>query len=342
MKSLKKISSIFVAICIMLNVFCFVSAAPVSEEEVKQYLNGIQFTDANTRNKKALSEYPDVVNVVTALLLDLKVEQGDFNTSEANRLGYHLNNPAINDVDNPKSLLNGLLHVIGMVRFVSNYSAPDGCAADMDYQGVIGYIKESNGNKKKRFYWINKNKAKEYVKSLIDGKVAIQDNDYDSLFLKHTEEIIIKYFGDAETVLNDEGLFAKFVQSIIEIMKDDTIGLNLSENGFTKKASAKRAEAVSDYKKMGQYLVKSIFGHKGLEEGKDYEVSYDEETGYIKEIKNLSKEKSKDVSSAASESNDSAHAQLMNNVFIVACILLAVIVIAAAVIVVYALIKRKR
>lgn len=93
---------------------------------------------------------------------------------------------------------------------------------------------------------------------------------------------------------------------------------------------------------MGQYLVKSIFGHKGLEGGKDYGVNYDEETGYIEEIKNLSKEKSKDVSSAVSESNPSAHDQLMSNVFVVACALLAVIFMAAIVIVVYALIKRKR
>lgn len=140
------------------------------------------------------------------------------------------------------------------MQFVSNYSAPDGCAADMDYQGVIGYIKESNGNRKKRFYWINKNKAKEYVQSLIDGKVAIEDKDYDSLFLKHTEEIIIKYFGDAETVFNDESLFAKFVQSIIEIMKDDTIGLNLSENGFTKKLPLKGLRRLVITKKWGNIL----------------------------------------------------------------------------------------
>lgn len=342
MKLLKKISSIFIAVCLMLNVFAFVGAAPASEAEIRQYLNGIQITDATTKNKKVLSEYPDVVNVVTALLLDLKVEQGDFNASDINKLGYFLQNPSLDGVDNPKYVINGLLNVIGMVQFVSGYSVPDGCASDMDYQGVIGYVKESNGNKKKRFYWINKNKAKEYVKSLIDGKVAIQDKDYDSLFLKHTEEMIIKYFGGTEAVFGDDGLFAKFVQSIIEIMKDNTIGLQLSEYGFTKQPSEKRVEVVSDYKKMGQYLVKSILGHKGLEEGKDYEVSYDDETGYIKEIKKLSSEKSKDESSSVSESSPSMKDQLMKNVFIVACVLLVVIVIAAAVILVYALIKRKR
>ena len=56
----------------------------------------------------------------------------------------------------------------------------------------------------------------------------------------------------------------------------------------------------------------------------------------------MSSEKSKDESSAVSESGPSDQDQLMKNIFIVACILLVVIVIAAAVIVVYALIKRKR
>lgn len=342
MKLFKKISSMFVALSLMLSVISFVSAAPASEAEVRQYLNGIQITDSNTKKKKSVSEYPDVVNAVTSLLLDLKVEQGDFNTSDIKRLGHFLNNPSLDGVDNPKFVLNGLINVICMVQFVSDYSLPDGCASDMDYQGMIGYIKESNGNKKKRFYWINKNKAKEYVQSLMDGKVAIQDEDYDSLFLKHTEEIIIKYFGDTEAVFSDEELFAKFVQSIIEIMKDNTIGLQLSEYGFTKQASDKRAEAVSDYKKMGQYLVKTILGYKGLEEGKDYELVYDEETGYIKEIKKAASKESKVESSSVSEDSNSAHAQLMNNVFIAACVLLAVIVIAAAVFVIYALIKRKR
>ncbi len=342
MKLLKRISSVFIALSLILSVVCFVSAAPASEAEVKQYLNGIQLTDSVTKNKKAVSEYPDVVNVVTAVLLDLKVEQGDFNTSDIKRLGYSLKNASLEGVDNPQFVLNRLLNTVCMVEFVSGYGAPDGFAADMDYQGVIGYVKESNGNKKKRFYWINKNKAKEYIQSLIDGKVAIQNKDYDSFFLKHTEEIIVKYFGDTESVFSDDELFATFVQSIIEIMRDDTIGLQLSEYGFTKQASEKRAKAVSEYKKMGQYLVKNILGHKGLEEGKDYEIVYDEETGYIEEIKKLSSEKSKDESSSVSESSPSVQDQLMKNVFIVAFILLVVIVIAAAVIVVYALIKRKR
>lgn len=340
MKLLKKISSVFIALSLMLSVVCFVSAAPASEAEIRQYLNGIQITDVNTRNKKAVSEYPDVVNVVTAVYLDLKVDQGDFNTSDIKRLGYYLKNPSLDGVDNPQYVLNGLLNTASICELVSKYRVQS-FGADMGYSGLIAYIKDNNDKGKKNFYWINKENSKKYIQSLIDGKVSIDPSDYDDLFLKSAEQAVVKYIGDVDALFSDDAVASKFVESILKIIKNDT-GLTLGETEFKREASSKRTEAVDDYKKMGKYLVKNTLETKGLEEGKDYEIVYDDETGYIKEIKKLSSEKSKDESSAVSESGPSDQDQLMKNIFIVACILLVVIVIVAAVIVVYALIKRKR
>ena len=211
----------------------------------------------------------------------------------------------------------------------------------MDYSGLIAYIKDNNDKGKKNFYWINKENSKKYIQSLIDGKVSIDPSDYDDLFLKSAEQAVVKYIGDVDALFSDDAVASKFVEAILKIIKNDT-GLTLGETEFKREASSKRTEAVDDYKKMGKYLVKNTLETKGLEEGKDYEIVYDDETGYIKEIKKLSSEKSKDESSSVSESSPSMKDQLMKNIFIVACILLVVIVIAAAVIVVYALIKRKR
>lgn len=346
MKLIKKIGSIFLALSIMFAVVGFASAVPATEDEIKQRLNSMQIKDAKNNKTVAVKDYPDTVNVITKMLLDLKVEQSDFeNTSQIGSsgygLGYLMKDPTMNECENEKDLLSGLLYMITMSGYASKNSFPDGCAQDMDYSGIIANLQESNGNKKKRFYWINKETSKQYIKSLLDGTAAINESDYDSLFLKHTEGIIANYFDGIDNVFSNDELFSKFVQSIIEVIKDNTIGLQLSESGFTKQASAKRADAVNDYKKIGQYLVKNILGYKGLEEGKDYEVVYDSETGYIKELKNLASKESKSSSSAVSE-NISAHAQLMNNVVIVVCILLAIIVVAAVVIVIFALIKSKR
>ncbi len=345
MKIIKKISSIFIALSLIFTVVGFASAAPAAEAEIKQRLNAMQIKDAKANKTVEVKNYPDCVNVITKMLLDLKVEPSDFeNTGQISGsgygLGYLMNNPIMDGCEDEKQLLNGLLYMVTMSSYASKNSFPDSCAQDMDYSGIIANLKEgSNGNMKKRFYWINKEKSKQYIKSLLDGQVKIDEKDYDSLFLKHTEEMIANYFGGIENIFSDDELFARFVQSIIEIMKDGTIGLQLSENGFTKQASAKRSDAINDYKKMGQYLVTKILGFKGLEEGKDYEVVYDKETGYIKELKNLKKE-SQSSSSDASKDN-SAQAELMKNVFIVACILLAIIVVGAIVVVIFALVKRK-
>ena len=339
MKIMKKISSIFLALSIMFSVVVFASAAPATEDYIRQRLNGMQIKSSKTNKTLAVKDYPDAVNVITKMLLDLKVEQSDFeNTSQISAssdygLGYLMKDAVMEECENEQQLLGGLLYMITMSSYASKNSCP-GCAKDMDYSGIVAELKEGNGNKRKRFYWINKEKAKQYIKSLLDGQVKIDEKDYDSLFLKHTEGIIANYFGGIDNVFSDDALFSKFDQSIIEIMKDDTIGLQLSENGFTKQASEKRADAVNDYKKMGQYLVKNILGSKGLEEGTDYEVVFDKETGHIKELKHL---KSNDVSSVSSEDN-SAHSQLMNNVFVVVCILLAVIVVAAVVTVIVVLV----
>lgn len=345
MKLVKRISSIFLALTIVLTVVGFASAAPATENEIKQRINGIQIKDSKTNKKVAVKDYPDVVNVITKMLLDLKVEQSDFeNTSQLTTsgygMGYLMKDPIMEGCENEKDVLNGMLYMISRSQYVSKNHFPDGCAKDVDYSGIIANLEEGNGNKRKRFYWINKDKSKQYIKSLLDGQVAINESDYDSLFLKHTEGIIANYFDGIDNVFSDDELFTKFVQSIIEVMKDGTIGLQLSEKGFTKQASDKRSDAVNDYKKIGQYLVTKILGSKGLEEGKDYEVVYDSTTGYIKELKNLASKESKASSSVASEEG-SAHSQLMNNIFIVVCILLAVIVVGAVIVVIVVLVKRK-
>ena len=340
-KLVKRISSIFLALTIVLTVVGFASAAPATENEIKQRINGIQIKDSKTNKKVAVKDYPDVVNVITKMLLDLKVEQSDFdNKKPVVGLGAYIENAIMDSCQNEKDVLSGMIYMISMSQYASKNHFPDGCASDEDYSGIIANLEEGNGNKRKRFYWINKDKSKQYIKSLLDGQVAINESDYDSLFLKHTEGIIANYFGGIDNVFSDDELFAKFVQSIMEVMKDGTIGLQLSEKGFTKQASAKRSDAVNDYKKIGQYLVTKILGSKGLEEGKDYEVVYDSTTGHIKELKNLSSKESTASSSVSSEDN-SAYAQLMNNVFIVVCILLAVIVAAAVIIVIVVLVKRK-
>ncbi len=345
MKIVKKISSIFIALSLMLTVVGFVSAAPASEADIRQRLNAMQVKDEKNNRMVAVKDYPDVVNVITTLLLDVKVDQSDFENksqltgSSGYGLGYLMKDPIMRECENEKQLLGGLLDMVTRSSYASKSHFPDGLGRDMDYSGIVGNIKEGNGNTKRRFYWINKEKSKQYIKSLIDGQVKIDERDYDSLFLKHTEGMIANYFGGIENVFSDDELFAKFVQSIIEVMRDTTIGLQLSESGFTKQASDKRSDAVNDYKKMGQYLVTKILGSKGLEEGKDYEVVYDKETGYIKELKNLSK--GSQSSSSAASTDNSAHAELMNNVLLVVCILLAIVVIGAIVVVIVALVKRK-
>lgn len=91
-----------------------------------------------------------------------------------------------------------------------------------------------------------------------------------------------------------------------------------NEKMVTMVSTGTSGEANS-YKKLGQNVVTKTLEYKGLAEGKDYEIVYNEETGYIKEIRKVS-----------------------NNFLILVSIFLAVVAIAAVTILIVVLSRKKR
>lgn len=359
MKIIKKISSIFIALVITIITISLASAAPASKEELRTYLKQIPIghpEEYDAKNMPTLEKYPKVVDALAQLFVDVKADSDDFDRYDKNKMAAKLySNRIKKDVLESNSRYKNMLvflpyvSVLDNYKFTSDYKYID----DQSPYGPMHFcympkIIDRNGNEKFDFIWVDKDECKKTVKQMMDGTFDINENifwkgkfkndDHDLLFLKHVQDAAIKYFGDIDSFFNDEEFSTIFFKTIFEVITDNgkTPG---NDQKMISIVSSNNSAAISDYKRLGKDIIKKSLGYRGHEEGKDYEIVYDKETGYIKELKNLAK--GSQSSSSAASTDNSAHAELMNNVLVVVCILLAIVVISAIVVVIVALIKRK-
>lgn len=362
MKLLKRTCSFLVACCIMLSVVCFAGAVSVPEGALREFLEQFPVGSDeayNSDNKPRLRQYPKATDALVQFLLDVKVDYADIDIENDNSLASKLYSIRIKreylESGSPWTEMFVFLQLASAAdgyKFVSNYKF-DRSQSSFDPLHFCCRLKiiDNNGNEKIYFRWIDKEKCKTTVKQMMDGTFDVreipifgdyfQKNDRNLLFFKHIQDAVIKYFGDIDSFFNDDEFSTRFFRTMLEESANSGKSSVGNEKMVTM-VSASESESGKTYKQLGYDIVTKALEYKGLTEGKDYEIVYDESTGYIKELKKLSGTKSQASSSVASEDISSAQAQLMNNIFIAACILLAVIVVTASVIVVYALIKRKR
>lgn len=356
MKIIKKISSIFIALSLMLTVFGFASAAPLEEEKVKAAVGAFQIGDPSVYGSTGgprLREYPKVVDALSNLLLDVKVELDDLNCERTGSLGDKLLLTYVN-----RNILTSGSRYLNMLIFLSYASVLNNCKFISDYKYIYDQssygpmhfcympkIIDRNGNEQFDFIWVDKDECKKTVKQMMDGTFDINENifwkgkfkndDHDLLFLKHVQDAAIKYFGDIDSFFDDEEFSTIFFKTMFEIITDKG-----KSPGNDKKmisiVSSNSSAAISDYKRLGKNIIKKSLEYRGHEEGKDYEIEYDDSTGYIKTIKKLS---NKDLKNGAVSVNDAV--QIMSAMLIFAFIFLALIVIAAVVVIVVVLAKKR-
>ena len=89
MKILKRISSIFIALSLMLTVVGFASADSISKEDMRTYLN--QFpaglpSDYDAKDMPTLKQYPKVVDALAQLFVDVKADSDDFDLYDKNKM----------------------------------------------------------------------------------------------------------------------------------------------------------------------------------------------------------------------------------------------------------------
>ncbi len=339
MKLLKKFGSIFIAVCLMLNVFVFVSAARVSEGTLREFL--AQFPLGNDEeyssgSKPCLRQYPKANDALVQLLLDVKVDDVDIDVENDNSLASRLYSIRVDkkylESGSPWIEMFIFLHLTSAAdgyKFVSNYKF-DRAHSSFDPLHFCCKPKfiDNNGNEKVYFRWIDKEKCKETVKQMMDGTFDVREipllgnyfknDDRNLLFFKHIQDAIIKYLGGIDAFFNDDELSTKFFSTMLEESSKSGKSSFGNEKTVTMVSTGK-SEEVNSYKKLGQDIVTKTLEYKGLAEGKDYEIVYNEETGYIKEIRKVS-----------------------NNFLILVCIFLAVVVVALAVVLIVILTKKKR
>lgn len=356
MKSLiKKIGSVLIALFITLSVVGFAGATRVSTEELQKFLKQFPMGDPevyNSSNMPYLKQYPKVVDALSQLLIDLKADSDDFDTSNKDSLATKLysyrikqNFLELNSRYKNMLIFMGYVSVLDDYKFVNNYRYKE----DKSLYGPLHFcymsrIIDSSGNENFNFYWIDKQECKEIVKKMMNGTFDINENlfwkdkfkndDHDLLFLKYTQDAIIKYFGDIDSFFDDEEFSTKFFRTMFEIITDNGKSPG-NDQKMISTVSNNKAEAVNDYKKFGHSIIKRTLEYRGQEEGKDYQIEYDETTGYIKSIKKLSSKDLKNGSVAVVS-------QFMNSILLVACVFLALIVIAVVVILVVVLTNKKR
>ncbi len=356
MKILKRISSIFIALSLMLTVVGFASADSISKEDMRTYLN--QFpaglpSDYDAKDMPTLKQYPKVVDALAQLFVDVKADSDDFDLYDKNKMTAKLySNRIKKDVLESNSRYKNMLvfsayvSVLDNYKFTSDYKYID----DQSPYGPMHFcympkIIDRNGNEKFDFIWVDKDECKKTVKQMMDGTFDINENifwkgkfkndDHDLLFLKHVQDAAIKYFGDIDSFFNDEEFSTIFFKTMFEVITDNgkTPG---NDQKMISIVSSNNSAAISDYKRLGKDIIKKSLGYRGHEEGKDYEIEYDDSTGYIKTIKKLS---SKDLKNGAIDINDAL--QIMSSMFIFAFIFLAVLVVAAVVVIVVVLAKKR-
>ncbi len=360
MRLLKKISSVFIALSLMLSVVCFVSANTASKSFflrsfLRENLENLPIgnpEEYDSNNMPYLGEYPKVVNALSQLLEDMKVDGDEVNTNNKDSLAAKLYLYRIkqNFLELDSRYKNMLIYMayVGILEdynFVSGYKLPK----DRQLYGPLHFcymplIVDDNGKEKLEFYWVDKEECKQTVKQMMDGTFDIKENyfwkdkfkndDKDLLFLKYTQDAIIKYFGDIDSFFNDEDFCTKFFMTMFEIITNNGKSPG-NDQKMISIVSSNKDDAVKDYKKLGHDIIKKSLEYRKHEEGKDYEIEYDETTGYIKSIQKLSNKNLK-------FDGTTVVFQLMNNILIVACVFLALVVMAVVVILIVILSKKNK
>lgn len=353
MKVLKRIVSIFLALSIVFTFVGFAGATSVSKEELQKYLNKLPIghpEDYDSSNMPYLEKYPKVVDALSQLLLDVKADSDDFDVNNKDKLAYKLYSRRIKkeyiELDSRYKnmiIFMGCISVFYDYKFDSNYKIANPSLYGPMHFCYMAKIIDNSGNEQLNFYWIDKEECKKTVKQMMDGTFDINENyfwkdkfkndDHDLLFLKYTQDAMIKYFGDIDSLFDDEEFSTKFFKSMFEVITDNGKA-SANDQKMISIVSADKNEAIKDYKRLGHDIIKKSLEYRGHEEGKDYEIEYDDTTGYIKSIKKLS---NKDLKNG----NIEVVVQLMNNVVIIAFIFLAIIVVAAVVIIVVVLAKKR-
>lgn len=360
MRLLKKISSVFIALSLMLSVVCFVSANTASKSFfsksfLRENLGNLPIgnpKDYNSSNMPYLREYPKVVNALSQLLEDIKVDGDEVDTNNegglVNNLCLYRFNKQFLELDSRyKNMLIYMVYVERLedCNFKSDYKlSPDRHLCSPLHFCDMPVIVGDNIKEKFGFYWIDKEECKHTVKLMMDGTFDIKENyfwkdkfkndDQDLLFFKYIQDSIIKYFGDIDSFFDDDDFCTNFFKTMIETTTDNGKS-PWDDQKMISLVSSNKTEQINDYKKLGHDTIKKSLEYRGHEEGKDYEIEYDETTGYIKEIKKLSNKNLKfDGMTVVS--------QLMNNLLIIACVFLALIVIAIGIILIVVLSKKNK
>lgn len=355
MKLLRRMSLILVSACIMLSVVCFASATSASKENLKTFLKQLPLGNSdsyNSSNMPYLEQYPKVVEALSQVFLEAKADKADFDTdskdSLANKLySYRINKNILESNSRYKNMLIflGYVSVITDHKFVSKHTYVKG---EFLYGPLhfccMPLVTDSNGNKTFYFQWVDKEQCKETVKKMMDGTFDIKENifwkdrfkndDSDLLFFKYTQDAIIKYFGDIDSFFNDETFSTKFFKTMFEVITDKGES-PASDQRMISIISNDKSEQVKDYKRLGHIIIKKTLEYRWHEELKDYEIEYDETTGYIKSIKKLSDKDFK-------YGTEGITAQFVNNVLILACVFFVLVVIAVVVILVVVLVNKNK
>ena len=351
MKLLKKVSSIFLALIITVITSSFVSAASVSKEPLQKFLKKFPMGNPetyNSNNMPYLEKYPKVVDALSQFLIDVKADENDFDNNNKDSLSRKLYSFRIKqDVLQSNSRYNNMLIFMAYVsvfndyNFVSGYKYREGISlfGPMHFCYMLKII-DNNGNEKFDFIWVDKDECKKTVKQMMDGTFDIDENyfwkgrfkndDHDLLFLKHVQNAVIKYFGDIDSFFDDEEFSTIFFKTMFEVITDNGKSPS-NDQKMISIVSSNSSEEIDDYKTLGHNIIKKSLEYRGLEEEKDYAIEYDDVTGYVKSIKQLS---NKDLKGGVI-------ANYLTILLIVAGILFALFVIAVIVIVVVILTRKR-
>lgn len=186
MKILKKVGSVFIAVCLMLNIFVFVSAARSSEGTLREFLAQFPLGDDeeySSGSRPRLRQYPKANDALVQLLLDLKVDDVDLDIKNNNSLAGRIHSIRID-----KKYLESESLWIEMFIFLQLASAAEGYKFVSNYKFDADHssfdpihfcwkpkVIDNNGNEKVYFRWIDREKCKELVKQMMDDSFDVRE-----------------------------------------------------------------------------------------------------------------------------------------------------------------------